>query len=275
MVRKRGQITIFIIVGMVILIIFGIIYSFIADLDKDPNLQIGLHSADKNPNQAVNAYLNSLLKSVTYDSIKQVALSGGEFNPSDYQTLTVEGMSTRVGYALKNNNNLLSGKNIKDELSKAILFNLKDRIDLSFIEAEGGNYSIDWNKATCTVSLTKSKVNVIVNLPIKMELKGAKSYTLPQLQTDLPVELLNVYNIINKVVDDISASSVPYDLSADDYSCNLVRICYNGNHILRVRQYKPIYDEPGLLFLVAVDKEPTINRCTRLDNINGLNGGSC
>lgn len=276
---KKTQITLFIIIGIIILIAIAVVFYY-TNATKKNNLQTEIISVNNNlDKKVVNTYINKLLESTTYDSIKQVAFQGGEFEPTDYQVYSIDSRSIRVGYALKNNINLLSRKNISNELSKTILFDIKNKIDLSFIEEMGGNYSIDWDNANCKVLLTPTKINVRLKLPIKIETKRNANFdTLSDFQTEVPVDLLSRYNNINLIIDRISAKDGYYNLADDDYSCNLIRICYSGNNILKIRQYKPFHDEPSMLFLVAVDKEPILtspNTCTRLDNINRVNGGSC
>jgi hypothetical protein len=266
----RSQVTVFIIIGIVILLGIGTAVYY-GTMSTPKTIE---YTARIDPT-VVNTYLNSVLTTATYDSIGQIALQGGEFRPSIYKEYALTDKVIQVSYALKENRNLIASRDIPHELSESILQLVKERIDLSFIEEMGGTYSIDGDTADVAVILSSNKVIVKLHIPVEIRAVPDTSYILTEVETEVPVDLSSVYADINSVIEKISSKGTPYNLTEDDYSCDLVRMCYLGNNIITIRQYKPLYNKPGLLLFVALDSEPILNSCTRLDRINNVNGERC
>ncbi len=249
--KKRGQVTIFIILGIVILVAFAIVMS-LQGVDKN-TVKEDIETSN------IKSYIESVLDSVTKNAILKISKQGGEFTPSDYKTFEMDGRNVRVAYGLKDNNNILSRDKVEEELCRAITTNMQSELDLSFAEKRGIKYNILDEK--CSAEINTNSVIVDYTMPLNLS-RGRASAELKHFQADVNVKLNKALDIGKFLIGRIKSGN--FNISERDYSCKRIRACFSDN-VIKIMLYEPWENYPGLRFNFAVDSDVN-GTCSKLEN---------
>lgn len=254
--KKRGQVTIFIIVGLLILAAFVLFMAF-QDAEKTTKKEEMETTSIKN-------YVESVLDRVVHKAIIKVSKQGGEFAPSDYETFQMDGHEVRAAYGLKNNNNIISRDKTEIEICRAVEANMAEEVDLSFLDKKGIKYQV--MEDSCSASINKNSVTVDYTMPLNLS-RGRAKGKLENFKSTTNVNLNDVINLANFLIGKVNTGKL--NVSEKDFSCEKMRACYEDG-IIKIMQYEPWEKQPGLRFNFAVDREVN-GTCSKLERINNNN----
>src|SRR3989344_3107805 len=108
---KRGQVTIFVVVAVVIVALVGISYVVVNNKEKGSDTNLSPEA------QVFKTYMDGCLKDVLRDSIVHIGLQGGYFSPPDSEDRALDFFGEVVPYYLYEKENLIiSEKRLVSEL---------------------------------------------------------------------------------------------------------------------------------------------------------------
>lgn len=269
--QKKSQVTIFIIIGLLIIIMFSLFLSFRADFSVD-------EGKDNVPTQQVQVYLDSFVGELAEGSIIDVGRRGGEYSPDDYIEYTNYGIP--VAYGIKDGQVDFERSSFERELCDYILESFPDEMDLSFLEVHGFNYSLQEGK--CSASIEQGSVFFDINYPINISGEGV-SHRVEDYEKIVEVKLDELFDTTDDLLHEINNKINADDeinLSNYDFSCSMTRACYYGGGIIEFIHYESWQGNPSTKLNIAVeDNNGNIieDECTKLFEGEGsdLEQGQC
>jgi len=171
-IKKRGQITIFIIVGLVILITFILVYYLTSLTSKRTKADFSA-KIEKEKNE-LKAHVESCIRDVSLPLIEGISKHGGTFLPNTsifwegYELNSFCKYKTNFGYL----NNLVLRQDIENELSFFIKKGIKSCVNLDIFRERGFNVSEGEIKVETTIGL--EDIAIKLNFPITLTKQGHK-----------------------------------------------------------------------------------------------------
>ncbi len=182
---KRGQVSIFIIIGLLILFIVG----FFVVLE---GIEKAIPEAEENPIvTSVSASLSSCLEPQLQKAITLVSLHGGYFETPPYEiedTFTQE-YSLGIPYYFFNNKDVApTAETINEQLALALESQVHECTDFSYYP-----YNISLSSTpTVTAQMTTDDVEATVTFPLEISTENVK-YTLDSVSISVPSHLFKLY----------------------------------------------------------------------------------
>jgi hypothetical protein len=220
--QKRAQITIFIIVGIVILVISGLAYYTKSRATKEgaveKTVELGL---DATP---IKTYVDSCLAQVSEEGVWILGTHGGYIDPDGNSFYGEEGnilsesatyQGDKVPYYLNGSGNRTypSLVQMEEKLSRYIIVELERCLDFSAFEDMGFNITKPSFPVGSEVSINKEDVIVDIEYPLTIREKNAVA-RLSAFRISLPLRLGAIYHsagsLITKIID-----LQPYNIVAD------------------------------------------------------------
>ncbi len=251
---KRGQITIFIILGLVIVIIFGIFFyisKFSAKTKGESGVAKSLETGDT---EIVKTYAEVCLKTVSEDALfNRIGLYGGYINPDGDLEYGEQGIPTlnplpilyqnnKVPYYLDGTDTYIPELNdIKKRMSNYIAVEFEkcfetgvfEDIGISIIKLDVDyqaiNFDFSQTDVNVNVSLNKEDVSISFTYPLTIK-KGAAESKLDSFRVTLPIRLKALYDSANDlVINTTNKQPGTYDISldCDSYDKNQLTNVYN------------------------------------------------
>ena len=228
MIEKRGQVTIFVIIA--ILIVAGVVAYFL--LRDKLNLNISSIPAKLNPiiNQIQNCIENTL-----QDGTNLVGLQGGYVIPPN-NSLETDFSYIAYGYYL-GSNTLASKTKIGNEISKYIELTLPFCFDASVFP----NYKIITSNVKAETKINTNSVSVSVSFPLIVSKEESSWKIDKKYVADYKSKLGDMYGvaqgIIGKEIENPDSIDMTF-LSSFDYD---VSILHEGNNIVvySISDYNP------------------------------------
>lgn len=250
--KKRGQVTVFIILALVIIILIAIIWATKSYVLKDRFQQeIETHKNVPLEVQPINEYLDSCTAKVTEDGINLLAIKGGyinlprdsmptsSFNPlsSSLEIFSNSDLRTAVWFREQPNGifttNVPTIMDMETSLEQYINQNYQQCLNnLTTFEEQGFSFVIS-DSAKSVVTIRDKTVDVKVTLPIqitKESLAFSLESHLAQIESrlgelyDMAVEILNSENrgffLENKTIDLLVAYDPEIPFSGTTTNCN-------------------------------------------------------
>lgn len=186
---KRGQVSIFIIVTIVILISIGIIVVL-----KNPNLINSTPSSLKTEISLIDSQLDVCLKQRAIDAIRITGLQGGYINlPKDYLITNISNIA--YGYYL-GKNTLPKKEFIENEISSYIQSSSVYCID----ETNFPELNVSKEPSSSTANINKNDISISVKMPVSVTksnytFKLDKSY-----EYKFPIKLGDIINTANSII---------------------------------------------------------------------------
>ncbi|RME55049.1 hypothetical protein D6777_01715 [Candidatus Woesearchaeota archaeon] len=253
MVKKRGQITIFVILGIVILATIILLISFRKEIIP-PSSQTSINAQMKEVKQIVESCLENSAKG----PIEKIALQGGYLSPSQ-DTFRLWN-DTPISYLCFNiedqdycRNRLLTLQNMESQLSKAIEESLPECLD--FDNVRGVNIKTK-GKPKVSVQILPLQVLVDLEYPVTVESKvsDAKAST-NKFSYIVDKPLGDLYNVAQDILDQETTTG-----QFDQLTYMLLKL---GKYTIYVQKPYPdkIYRlklrEDNFMFQFAVQGEPS------------------
>ncbi len=180
MKNKRGQITLFIIIGILI-VVGGIVYFVLRD-------SIGLKNSNLNTDQ-VNTFVINCIKETGEETIFELGKSGGYFiapNPNVYPNIPV--------YYDKTENNFITVKEIEEEISllmeQKLFFCTKNFVNFP-------NFEITQREINIDTSIDAEKIYFDVDYPIIVK-KSNETTQLKNFEVEIPSNFGKVYSAVKE-----------------------------------------------------------------------------
>jgi len=263
---KRGQITLFMLVGIVIIVIFGLIYYITAYATKGKttasNEEAAKLALDITP---IKTYAETCLEKASEEGIWLVGAQGGYVDPdSDGNSfygeagnailLFTDYQDDKVPYYLDETDDggILGLDEIEEKLSKYIIVEFEKCLDLETLGNLGFDITqpdVDYkNKGyyysdlvDSKVSINKEDVTVQIKYPLVIRKKEAVT-ELSDFRVSLPVRLGALYDsAANLIGNIISSQPLTYSITSDCsiYDTNgLTNIYFKDNKIIQFMDFK-------------------------------------
>jgi len=243
---KKGQITIFVLLGIVVIIAFALINFINKEGAKEEVIKEAEFAQNINPEfQPIENYINICLRESSIKSAYTIGWRGGYF------VLPLERFDNdyiRVPYYYFNDIDAMPSKgNMESELGFSILKDFRDCINLTLFETQGFNFTEEDLDVKATI--INDEVIVGLNYSLTAE-KGDTKLEFGKFLYRLPVRLGHIYNISKELVDkiieepnyidltyltgqDLDISVINFDKCTDIYliADNHSRNDINGNYI--------------------------------------------
>lgn len=212
---KRGQVTAFIIVGLVVLIAIILVYfansEYLKDLFEEQRTKLTGIPAEIKP---VGDYIQQCLDDVSKTGVDFVLLQGGYYEPKDYVELDL----FRVAYWYDNKDISPSLEVIENEISKGI-----NPLFKSCIDEYDSSYKINLTSLKTDVKIKEKKILFTSNVNMNVIYKDV-TYTINKkyiLKKDSDV--FDIYNTAKTIIDsevlnpdeiDLTfLAEIPYDIN--------------------------------------------------------------
>ncbi len=243
---KKGQVTMFIIVGIVILVVVGMIFMIksgnVRKLKKE-NLNQDL--------EAINQHINDCIDKVAEDPVRRIGMQGGYLStPGGTYRYFNDTSISYLCYSLDNGcmNRMLTRDNMELELAKNINFLLQTCIDLSSFESERYDIIID-KKWDVTVDIAG---NVIVDVNYPLSLQSTKSTTRVSNQGSY----IRTYNVPLNELYKVAMDIIEKEARGIDFDILSYMLMKKDYKIIKLRPYPDkvyIINKDGYTFQFSVE----------------------
>jgi len=191
--RKKAQISIFIILGIIILMVFGLLF-YLAYLQIESD-------ETKEDSIDVKNFINNCLSSSVEKEIQLLAMKGGYYNPAE----KVDIENAEITVLKKSNSNLCPNiKQIEDQLEA----NIKPRFLECMIESKEifKGKDIDYGQPIFNVAAYPSNIFISMTFPVKISAKGyfkeEKDFNYDQKGMRLPYIILIINESITQMIEE-------------------------------------------------------------------------
>ncbi len=222
--KKRGQITIFMILALSVMIILGLLYYIIGYNTKAKSTQIIMEASDSKDIGIVKSYAESCLKSVSEDALfKRAGIHGGYIEPNGSllynEDPLPDGQKTyflnnSVPYYLEAdcksscafNENIPKESAIIEKLQNYIIVEFQKCLNTTVFEDIGLSIAKPAQNINVDVSLNKEDVSIKLNYPLTIT-SGKARIALDFFAVTLPIRLKALYSSSIELVQKIEAAN--------------------------------------------------------------------
>lgn len=206
-ISKRGNITIFVILGMVILILIGVSSWYLFNY-RSSNLQTS--STNSITSLSLDQYIEECLKKTTDSCIKENGLSGGYYNP--VTGLLFQGKKVPY-YFLKENINFIEEEEFKQQIGLCVEKEILTCTN-EFNDFKDAGYDISFEKPKANV-IANEKTTVFLDFNIKYS-NNDNTIILDKFQYTSNFKFNEFFRILNELKEyfENSKDSKPLDISS-------------------------------------------------------------
>ena len=186
--NKRGQMTIFIIIGLLVLFlaVFGL---YLLGQQETTDVQVPTEA------QPVKLYIDECLNTIANNGIELIASQGGYLDKKNGKEFD-EGV---IAYGYANSEDVLVTINdMESEIEVYINSALPECIDFKLFEDQGYNFSTE--EITSKADILTDKVIIDVRYPIEFS-KGTAKYSLERFSTDINQPLGDMHSLAQQIVE--------------------------------------------------------------------------
>jgi len=198
--EKRGQVTTFIILGIVLIIVVALIYFARSELGvgrpKQEFLDIQLRSIQDEVNRCVDERVPQ--------GLKLFGLQGGTLKPASYKLY----QGNQVQYLCSNIPNdamclnlLKPLGNYEDELNKYAEFELNNCLDPNKFKSLFGSYEISIGSLKVDIDLEDEKALVNVDYPVTLSKGDARPVNLPRITRSIEAPIGGLYKDTYQIIN--------------------------------------------------------------------------
>jgi len=197
--KKRGQVTLFIILGILIVAAVVLVLYLRGQLFFGPVTPDNLNTKMI----PIKEHIIKCLQEVSPQYIEQIGLQGGYLaTPTDTYRMWDNETVSYLCYNIKKHpicyNRMLTKAHMEQELENSLELGLAQCIDISKFEGKG--YDIVYGKRKSTVEIGNDKVIVTVKMPITIK-KDDVSITEDEFTANFNYPLGRLYNVAQDIVD--------------------------------------------------------------------------
>jgi len=191
--EKRGQITIFIIVGIIIVALAVLIYLFY------PKISSIFITESKNPSQ----YLQSCMEDSVINSVKTISLQGGSINPEHYflyDSNKIEYLCySESYYAQCVNQQPLLKEHIEEEIKNFVKSDAQNCLAKMRDSYINKGYSVNLGSGNFNVELLPKRISFVFNSSLTIAKEGAENYK--SVSFGIDNNLYDLISIANSIVN--------------------------------------------------------------------------
>ena len=222
MMNKRGQITVFVIVGIMILVTVFLVFYFLGDrIKKQSDVDVVFDESSLEPLQD---YIGDCIEKNGNEAIEMVLRQGGDISPGFYQIYHGEKLSFLChtdNYTACYNRRPFLDAHIESEINDYMSGKLNECINLDSIKSEGFNVQ-GWDM---NVKTSIGRYNIIVTLDYPVTIsKGNTRISENRFSKTFNVPLGRIIEAVKDVVEyDSNPNSVPlfnFDVISYAYRTN-------------------------------------------------------
>ncbi|MAG91861.1 hypothetical protein CMO83_04240 [Candidatus Woesearchaeota archaeon] len=243
--QKKGQITIFIILGIVLIVVSGIFFYINKSSAESESAVSVAKSSDSTDSDIVQTYAEACLKMVTEEALfNKIGLQGGYINPvnvpSEGITYSRGGVSNDVPYYIQGaSTNYPTLEDINGDLKTYVEDEFENCFQISVFEDISLNILRTNEEINADVSLNEEDVSVVLNYPLTIKKENTET-KLGLFSVILPIRLKALYESAKIMVDRIkTAQNTPLNTPPNTYNISFDCSDYNKNGITNV------YNKPG------------------------------
>lgn len=244
--NKRGQITVFVVLGLVIAAIFLMMYFFQENmLNKQTFSNFARNIGLVNEKTAVRDFVQECAEQTGMDALMLIGMQGGYALPEKYALFN----GLKVAYGYYEGKNALARENeIKGEIGKYYVYFMPECVDgLNGYELEKGNISVK-------VGLQEDRVDVTLDYPIYIKKKDSKTLVGDMYNINYNVGLRRMRDIANNLVQMKVENENAFDLyylssMSDSFNVEIVKI--NEGDICIIQDLRAGYDMANYTFMFA------------------------
>ncbi|HZX44963.1 MAG TPA: hypothetical protein VFF28_04740 [Candidatus Nanoarchaeia archaeon] len=286
--NKRGQIAVFVIIGIVVLVLVGLVLAAKSSIDKKVSeretAKAGEIAFEVGP---IKAYAQGCLKMAGENGIWILGLHGGYLNTSVDNRYKEEGtaanmvyLGTDIPYYLGAGGSVLELSQIEQKLARYVIVKFDECMALNNFDEDGFSLErpiidyagIGFNFSAINVksNVSINQDNVVVNVAYPMKAKKKEfEARLSEFRVDLPIRVGMIYSLIaDNILTNISnswANGQLFDASAincNEYDIsnktNIYSISMGNDGIVRIIDYYPYYHKytKSFIFQFAVNNNP-------------------
>lgn len=282
---KKGQVTLFILVGIGILMIAGIAsYMYYSNqtgiIDEEAQEFLGKQVNKEN----VNSYVTQLLLDIGQDVSKEIAFNGGTFRPQSGKEGVIYGIGEKdrqyisvyskyeTGYGNVNkiiDNNLIR-QNIQYEMEREIEKRVKDRLDLSIFEKQAFDVT-EGELFNITARMGDDSIALVFTHPVVIE-RGDVKLEFNNFSANVRVPLGRLYGIAVDLANDESHDGHAYKENTMLSMGGKVRIEKAREYpdtAYVLKEFVPSLEEDMIFRFAIKGKETVVEEVLKYDNKYG------
>jgi uncharacterized protein (UPF0333 family) len=244
--QKKSQITIFLVLGVVLIIIVGFIFYFNKSSAKSQSVVSVTQSLDSSDTEIVKTYAESCIKNTAEEALfEKIGLQGG-FIDTNNAPQSTSYLGNDVPYLVDVNNiYILSLGTIRDRLSNYVEVEFINCFKEDVFEDIGINISRDTGTTNAEVSFNENDVSITLLHPVIIR-KDKSETKIDSFRVSLPIRLRALYESAVVLLDNIKNTQPDvYDISSDcnDYDKNgLTNVYFKNNEIIQLVDFST-YEE--------------------------------
>ena len=199
--QKRGQVTIFIVIGIIVLVLVVIFMwyqstSVTKDIEDIAEEQL-VDTTQLRPQ--IKTFVESCLREVAVPGIYLLGVQGGVLYPDDPATVLLT-ENNLINYGYLNGVNQLSVENMQKEIGRFVGEEINNCLnDFKIFEERGINVKVK-SSPKSSARISTSKINILLNLKLDVK-KGRDTTTIDKFSTEVDIPLGNVIAKANKIIE--------------------------------------------------------------------------
>ena len=188
--KKRAQVTIYIILGLVLLAVLGasiFILTRIAETRQEAELREVITASDK---EAINNYVQNCYINITSKAIEKIYLQGGYISPDQSYITSFHSLNLTCLYCSDKKNRLLTIPLIEQQINNFIKDNGDFITCLDNFNAfrETKNWNITVEPMNVDTKITAKNILIVLNYPITLQI-GDNKDSITEFKTVFPYRL--------------------------------------------------------------------------------------
>ena len=222
MMNKKSQVTIFVIVGIIIVVSVFLVFYFLGDeIKKQTEVKTVFDESSLEPLQD---YVGDCIEKNGNEAIQLIGKQGGDIDPGFYQIYHGEKLTFLChtdSYTACYNRRPFLNSHIEQEINNYLLTKLNGCIDLSAIRSEG--YDVQQGSMNVKTSIGRYNVIVTLDYPVTIS-KGDSKISENRFSKTFDVPLGRILDGVNDIVElDSNVNNVPlfnFDVISYAYRTN-------------------------------------------------------
>lgn len=252
---KKGQITIFIILGFLALVFFAFVV-YLKDQENDSLMKTSMErTLTKNQEiEIVRIAVQDCLDQAARKSILRFQHQGGHFDLSNPLQYEARGQ-TRVAYGLRYSTDLVP---TKEAAEITISQDIKEQLnDCQLPELEDAEV-IPAGEKNVIASLEKNRLIVSAQYPLRIR-KGQKEDIIREFETEVQTQLKETLEAAHNIISLARYQASPLNLAALDFSCRNIIACAEENMFIKIISY----DRLPTIFQFAFEEDFVADSCSK------------
>lgn len=236
MLLKRGQITTFLVIGVIILFVTGMVLYVRSVLVEEQAAPAPAGAVETAP---LKNYVEACLKSVGEDAVIQVGKTGGFMEPVPLPSITYN--ETDIYYWYYVNETISPSKEvIENEIQNYIILNLESCLaDFENFKAQG--YNITTGLIYPNVTIASNSVFMKINYPVTMK-RGRAESIVPDFEASVNVRLGKILDTVEELIVEQDEKPDMLCLSCLTYQALANNLRFENNYFADMEHIKLIDD---------------------------------